>query len=517
MALLAAMLLSPLSYLPVALVLLLLQLYCIYKPLRADFNLALTFCTLFIVPLTLQDIAGELLAPLFIIPAIPLLDQSLKEYASNQDFRPSEGRKPTILLQTITIAIFVVCIISLVLAKWTLSLTCALLSAYFIAVSAYILFSVPKDSLHSSYTRVRIIVGDTSSVSLAIKNRSKLTLHALFTSPHSWVNLDPARLKIGRDEVKLNLALTPPLSGPSKPQLKAYMTDPWGLIRMDHNLKPVEMHVIPRAKYAKWLAKKFLAQATLQTSSIAIASLSSEAPIATRRGVEYLSSRPYQPGDMLKEMDWKHMSKFNRLIVKEYSEAKEQFIIIAVNLTVKDPEEADQLSYNLITLALTIAKAAIPSALVAYNHQKIVLTTDIEDPKKILKRTIDLEQDIIMAEPVHRFLRPPNIQRLRKTWIQLEQVKTEPTQKIANFLRLENKAIQQRANDHPAGIALTKAAEHVHPPAIVAVVSGWNHDAEALLATLDRLERRGYNIIEVENKKVTKPHNIAGHKTFRFH
>ncbi len=498
LALLAVMLLSPISYLPIALIFLLLQLYCIYKPLRADLNLALTFSTLFIVPLTLQYIAGELLASLFIIPAIPLLDHSLKEYASNQEIHPSEGRKPTHLLQTISIAIFVVCVISLILAKWTLSLTCALLAAYLIAVSSYILYSIPRDVLHSSYARVRIIVDDTSRVSSTIRNGSKLALHTLFISPNSWVNLDRTRLKIGRDEVSINITITPPLSGPSEPQLQAYMTDPWGLIRMDQNLKPVEMHVIPRAKYAKWLAKKFLAQATAQPSTMAaISSLSSEKPIATRRGIEYLSSRPYQPGDMLKEMDWKHMSKFNRLVVKEYSEAKEQFTIIAVNLTVKDPEEADQLAYNLINLALTLAKAVLPSALVAYNHQEVLLTTDIEDPKKILKRTLELVQDIVMVEPAYRFLQPPNIQRLRRTRIQLEQAKTEPTQKIADFLRLENKVIQKRGKDHPAGIALNEAAEQIHPPATIAVVSQWNHDAEALMATLDRLARRGYVNIKI--------------------
>jgi len=498
LALLAVVILSPLSYLFIALVLILLQIYCIYKPLRADLNLVLTFSSLFIVPLTLQDLAGGLLAALFIIPALPLLDQNLREYTSNQNFRPLEGRRPTILLQTLMLAIFIVFVISLVLANWTLSLACALLATYFIAVSAYIIYSIPRDPLHSSYARIRIIVGDTSNVSLAIESNSKLTLHALFTSPHSWVDIDPTKLEIGKYGVKLNLALTPPLSGPSQPQFQAFITDPWGLIRMNYNLQPVEMHVIPKAKYARWLAKKFLGQVTPQTSTMAaMATLSSVVPIATRRGVEYMSSRPYLPGDMLKEMDWKHMSKFNKLIVKEYSEAKELFTIIVVNLTVKDPEEADQLAYKFMTLALTLAKAAIPSALVVYNHQETLLTTGIEDPKKILKRTLELEQDIVIVEPMHRFLQPPNMQRLRRTRIQLEQATTEPAYKMADFLRLENKAIQQRGRSHPVGIALNKVAEQIHPPAIVVVVSGWNHDAEALLATLDRLTRKGYVAIEV--------------------
>lgn len=497
LSLLGAMLLSPLPFSAVALVLLLLQLYCIYKPFGADFNLALTFSTLFITPLTLQPPAGEFFAALFVIPALPLLDNSLKERASNQDFSPSERRKPTTILMTLSIAIIVVLAVSLILANWTLSLTSALLTIYLSAVSIYTLYSIPKAPLQVSDTRARIIAGDTSNVLVAFKNKSKLALHTIFVSPHPWVSLAPARLEIGRDEAKLNLALTPSLSGPSKPKLQAFITDPWGLIQVHQGLEPVDMHVIPRARYAAWLAMKFLGQATQQIASTSVATSSSEVPIATRRGVEYMSSRPYQPGDMLKDMDWKRMCKFNELVIKEYMEAKGLFTIIAVNLTVKDAEEADKLACNLITLALTMAKAAIPSSLVAYNHREILLSTGTVEPREMLKRALGLERDIVIAEPVHRFLQPPDIRRLRRTMTQLEQAKTEPAQKIAEFLRFESEAIQQRAKDHPAG-AIIKAAEHVPPPATVAVISARNHDAEALLATLDRLERRGYHIIEVK-------------------
>ncbi|MFC2018287.1 DUF58 domain-containing protein [Chloroflexota bacterium] len=510
LALLAAMLLSPLSYLLAASALLLLQAYSIYRPLRAGLNLVLTFSTLFIMPLTLQDAAGELAAPLLVIPAIPLLDHSLKEYASIQNLRPSEGKKPTTLLTTLLTAIIVVLVISLILANWTLSLTCALMAAYLIAAAGYTLYGIPGDPLQSSYSRVRIIVDNTSKVSLMIKKRSRPTLHILFTSPYPWVSLHPERITIGSDAANLNLTITPPLSGPSKPQVNASMTDPRGLIRMNQTLEPVEMHVIPRAKYAKWLAEKFLTQKTPHFAPISMESLSSKEPVATRRGVEYLSSRPYQPGDMLKEMDWKRMSKFNRLVVKEYSEANELSTLIAVNLTVKDPEEADRLAYNLITLALTLAKADMPSALVAYNHREVLLTTRIEEARKILKRTLELEQDIVMVEPMHRFLQPPNIERLRRTRIQLEQAKTEPAQKLANLLRLENEAIQRRGKDHPAGRAITRAAEYVHPPATVAVLSGWNHDSEALPATLDRLKRHGYTIMHLEiNRGIATPRSIT--------
>lgn len=500
-SLLAAMLLSPLPHSAIASILLLLQVYFIYRPLGADLNLALTFSTLFIIPLTLEPAVGEWFAVLFAIPVLPLLDFSLREKAWNQDFHLSEGRKPTTLLITLSTAIIAMLVLSLILANWALSLTSALLATYLIVVSIYVLYSVPKAPLQASYTRVRIIAGDTSNISVAIENGSKLALHSLFTSPHLWVRLDSDRFKIERHEVRVNLALTPSLSGPSKPRLQALMTDPWGLVRMNQNLKPVEMHVIPRAKYAAWLANKFLGQGTRQISPAVTAASPSEAPIASRRGVEYLSSRPYQPGDKLKDMDWKHMCKLNELIVKEYIEAKGLSTIIAVNLTVKDAEESDKLAYNLITLALTLARTAAPTALAAYNHQGVLLTTEALEPREILKRALKLERDIVIDEPVHRFLQTPDIRRLRRTMNQLEQAKTEPAQKIADLLRFENQAIQRSAKDHPAAQAITKVTAYVHTPATIAVVSGWNHDAEALLATLDRLERQGYNPISIDTTR----------------
>jgi len=203
-------------------------------------------------------------------------------------------------------------------------------------------------------------------------------------------------------------------------------------------------------------------------------------------------------------MDWKRMCKLNQLIVKEYSEAQELVTIIAANMTVKDPEEADNLAYSLITLALTLARVTAPVALAAYNHQEVLLTTEAADPREILKRMLILAQNITLVEPEQRFLQSPDIRRLKRTMTQLEQAKTEPARRLAELLRLEDEAIQQAAKEHPATRAITKTTEHIPPPAIIAVVSGWNHDTEALLVTLDRLKKQGYNTMEVEAKRAAK-------------
>lgn len=62
----------------------------------------------------------------------------------------------------------------------------------------------------------------------------------------------------------------PPLAGPSKLRLQASAVDPHGLIQTNQILEPIELHIIPKAKYAQWLAKKYLEQTASGTSMAAL-------------------------------------------------------------------------------------------------------------------------------------------------------------------------------------------------------------------------------------------------------
>ena len=509
LALLAAILLSPLAYSVIALALFVLHVYSAYRPFRADLSLALTFSTLLLLPLALEPSAVGVFAVLLVIPAIPLLDHSLRGNAINQEFLQSEGRKPTTTLKALAAALLVVLAISLILANRALTFTSVLLAAYLVGVVAYIFYGVPRIPLQESIARVRVIAGKTAETSVTIRSRARMPLHAQVTSSYPWVSPNPARLSLGRDEAVLNIALTPPLSGPSRPQLQALMIDPWGLIRIDQNLEPVELYVIPRARYAEWLAKKFLGQAALEYSPAPVALSTATARRVSGRGVEYMTSRPYQPGDSSRDMDWKRMCKLNQFIVKEYGEAQNVVTIVAVNLTVKDAEEADNLAYELITSALTLAGVNALVALAVYDHQEVLLTTEAVEPREILRRTLRLAQNITIAEQEQRFLQPPEIRRLKSNIAQLQRAGTESAQKLAEILRLEDKVMQQVAKEHPAARAITETAKRIRPPAIVAVISGWNHDTEALVVTLDRLERQGYNTVTVEASRAAKLLSVA--------
>jgi hypothetical protein len=257
--------------------------------------------------------------------------------------------------------------------------------------------------------------------------------------------------------------------------------------------EPLALHVIPRAKYAEWLAMKYLEQAGTGSGE----NLVPEAR-APRRGTEYLDSRGYQPGDEMRNIDWKHTVKFNQLTVKEFIEAGGQTAIIGVNLSVADAEEADKLAFDLITTALTLAQEMVPTALAAYNHEQVVRTTAAGDPKDALKHSIALVNNIAQVELGQRFLQPANLSRLRRNLGILRGATSQPAQKLLSILDFEYRAIEKAAGGNPATAALLRSAERVTAPASVVLISRLNHDAEAVMVTTERLQRRGFNMLPVE-------------------
>ncbi len=220
-----------------------------------------------------------------------------------------------------------------------------------------------------------------------------------------------------------------------------------------------------------------------------------------KRGIEYFGSRSYYPGDELRSIDWKHTLKLSRLVIKEFIEVGEQAAIIAVNLSVTDVEEADKLAFDLITTVLTLAQEAIPTSLAVYNHQRVVLTAVVTDPRETLKQVLLLVKDITPVEFAHRFLQLPDIGKLRRNIARLKQATSEPGQRLLSMLDFEYQSIEQGAKNHPATLALLRVTEHIPPPAIIVLVSQLNHDAEALLVTGEKLTRKGFTTLNIEAAK----------------
>jgi hypothetical protein len=157
-----------------------------------------------------------------------------------------------------------------------------------------------------------------------------------------------------------------------------------------------------------------------------------------------------------------------------------------------------KIAFNLITTALTLTQEAIPTGLAVYNHQKVILTTAILDPREILKRTLSLVKDITSVEFAYRLLQLSNLGKLRRDITQLRRATSEPAQQLLNILNFEYQAIEKTAKNHPATLALSSVAEQAPPPATIVLISQLNHDVEALLVTTEKLSRREFTTIPIE-------------------
>lgn len=171
----------------------------------------------------------------------------------------------------------------------------------------------------------------------------------------------------------------------------------------------------------------------------AMLSAQATAGITPKRGVEYYASRFYQPGDRLKDVDWKHTAKLHEIVVKEYTEDTRQTAIIAVNLTATDVEEADKLVYNLIASALTLARRTIPTAIAAYDQEQVLAATPPLNARELVKKALQLGQKVVLTAALERYIQPPDMRQLRVSLRQLKETNIAAARKLRKILELERK------------------------------------------------------------------------------
>ena len=530
LVLLVAGLASRLPYSAVALGLLLVMFFSLFRPLAPRPSIVLALVTIALLPLLLAPslayylsdavplpsiilpvinaelVPTQLAAVIATLPVICLLGYSLGQNAREiTPLNNAMGRHFTSVPVTLFLCLLALLLVSLVTNSPLLFLISLIVVLYFLLILLRVVWPLPPRSpLNITSRHQRIIAGNTASFSLSAQNRAAVKLHYLIRPVDSWLKITPPRFSLGQAKKELNVTVTPPLSGPSRPQLKVSATDPWGFVQLNQLAEPLELEVIPRARYARWLAMRYLEETRAGTATDT--GRPPEAIIMPRRGLEYSSSRSYQPGDRLKDIDWKHTLKLNQLTVKEFVETGGQAAIIAADLSVPDAEEADKLAFNLITTALTLAGNTIPAALAIFNHEKVISATAAANPDRILKQTLLLVKDITQVAFPERSLQSADLGRLRRNIAWLEKSSLPPAQRLRSLLEFELQAIRAAARNHPATTALSRVTKQVLPPAVIVLVSPLNHDAEALLLTLENLTKRRYNVLCLGEKPgLTKP------------
>jgi uncharacterized protein (DUF58 family) len=508
LVLLATAVISPLPYMVLALVLLAAVLFTAIRQQLPSHKIVIILAVLFLTPLVLEPCleritslgptSTQIIAAVLTLPVLYLLDFYLRENVRHaQTFTREKGeRKTTRTFASLLTTVLVVMLISPVVNRPVLLFTGISLALYLLWVLLGVLVSIPRRPFAADTLMRRIIVGTTGSTRLNLTSRTRVKMHSQLEFTVPWARVTPRQTILEEGNTSLELSFTPPLAGESRPQLLVAALDPRGLIQINQLLDPLNLHIIPRAKYAEWLAMKYLEQ----TGSGVVSSMSmpSQAYVNQKRGNEYLESRTYQPGDPLRDIDWKHTLKLSQLIVREYQETGEQAVIIAVNLSVADAEAADNLAFNLLTVALTLTREQIPTALTAYNRQNIVLNTGIAEPLDLLRQALSLIREIEVVKFEDRYLEPTDIAKIRRNIRQLQQTDSEPAQRLLGILDFEHRSIEEVARSHPATLAMTAAARQIQSPAMILLVSQLNHDAEAVLVTAEKLAKRRFTTVPIE-------------------
>ena len=272
--LLAATTLSSLPYSPLALILLLAMLFITFRPLQPRLNIVITVAAIFLLPLVLEPLMDyliytallspttvQLIVVIAILPLIYLLDYNLKQNAQNMTIVHNiKGKHTTTIVNALFVSTLAILLVSLIINNPVLLFTTIVLVLYLLVILMRVLLAIPGLPLDIPAIWKRVIAGTTGDISLYATSKASIRLHSLLSPVDPWVEITPQRFTLNRAKIELNLTITPSLAGPSHPQLQVSVIDLRGFIQVNQIIEPLELQVIPRARYAEWLAIRYLEQ-----------------------------------------------------------------------------------------------------------------------------------------------------------------------------------------------------------------------------------------------------------------
>ena len=497
-ALTATAVLAPLALSFVPILLLLIYLYLWRWPVSAVITLLRDYFMYFAIAILLLPVVGNPFSFLIALPVLLLINYDLEEAAWLMAYRETAyRRRPTSPYLSLSIIAILTLGVSLLLGSLSLLLASATIISYLAVLGILVLRYLPLKPVAETQLQLRMVSGAKDQLDIVLNSQVKIGGLLFLESPHEWLNVSPNILSLGAKKLVVKVSLSPTLSGPSIIKLKGQATDRWGLIRVNFELEPIRLYVIPRARYAAWLVEKYLAGTQMGTLPLISNMAALKPTYGLRSGVEYYGSQLYQPGDSLKNIDWKHSLKYNELISKEFIEFLGRPAIVLINLAVGDAEEADKLAYNIIVTAISLARENIPTALAAYDHEGVKVTTQALQPRQLVLQSLQVAREMgTFIHPI-KYLNPPDIERLRANMSRIRFVESKATKVLAQLLQLEYKSLSNAAKINPATKALREVFAKVDKKSNIVVISHRNHDAEALAFNTFSYNRKGNTVISV--------------------
>ena len=497
-ALITAAVFAPLtlSFIPILLVLLYL---CLWRwPVSTVINLLGDCFIYFTIAILLVPAVGHPFSVLISLPVLVLINGSLEETAEQLAYRETKyALSPTGIYIALCVIAIMALGVSLLLGSLSLLLASAAIIGYLGILGVVVLRQLPLKPVEETQVQLRMVSGTEDQLYIRLTTKTRIGGLLFLESPYEWLKVNPNMLSLKESKPVARVTLSPTLSGPSIIELKGHATDRWGLFRVNFILEPINLYVIPRARYAAWLVERYLAGTKLGALPL-ISNIEALKPIyGLRSGVEYYGSQLYQPGDSLKNIDWKHSLKYNELISKEFTEFRGQSAIILINLAVGNAEEADKLAYNIIATAISLARENIPAALAAYDHEGVKVTTQTLQPRQLVLQSLKVAQELVTFINPVRYLSPPDVARLRANIGRIRFAESKAAKVLAELLQLEYRNLSNTAKQNPATQALREAFMKVDKQSNIVVISQRNHDAEALAFSTYSFGRKGNSVIAI--------------------
>ncbi len=499
-SLILAAVMSPLAFSIIPVLVLAWYLFLLRWPFSRRAVLMTYIFIYFAIGLLYTPVVGNYLPVLISLPVIYGIQRELVntyETITYLDTAQVDTRRLTSIGISFLISIAAVLLVFSLINTVSLLLGDAVLLLYFSVLSFISLREMPLRSVEPVRIQHQMIAGTTEDIQIELESRTNIDGLVILKSPYDWLRVNPEYFLVKDKRLIIELTLTPELSGPSDIRLSVQAVDRWGLFRRTFEIVPLRLFVIPRAKYAAWLADKYLA-GTAQGSLPLISHMESKKPVyGLRRGVEYYGGQIYQPGDSLKTIDWKHSIKYNELITKEYAEFHGESAIILINLSVGDEKEADILAYNIIVTAVSLAQESIPAALAVYNHDDVQLVTSTLHDRQLVARCLHIAREMITYDNPVRYLAAPDVRRLRANMNRVRSSDSKAVQVLSELLRIEYNNLKENAMNNPATKALTQVLARAERQSNIVVISHRNHDAEALEFNLYGNIVRGNAVINI--------------------
>ena len=297
--------------------------------------------------------------------------------------------------------------------------------------------------------------------------------------------------------LEFEVTVIPSISGPVTVKLNASTIDYLGILPTFFEIEPISLVVIPRARYAEWLAQKYMA-GTRPGDLPLLANVGTLKPLqGMRRGVEFYGNRLYQPGDSLKIIDWKHSYKDDELISKEFTEFQGQSAVILINLATSSIDDTDKLAYIIVVTAISLAHENIPAAMAVYNQEDVLLTTPFLRGHQLVQGSLNVINNVITLKPTFKYLYPIDMTRLRNNINQINTIDDGPTKALSELLSIEYRNLLDKAKANPCSRALVSVKKKTNQNYSLVVISQRNHDAEALEYQTLIQKKQGNAIISV--------------------